>query len=76
MNKEEHKAPEHKAAHGHKDVHEHKADEQTELHELDTAEREGKLLTGAQRGRLADLRQADTLAKVEAMLHSDKKDKK
>mgnify|MGYP001569982191 CR=1 FL=1 len=51
-------------------------DERTELAELDTAERAGQVLTGDQRGRLADLRRADILAAVSAMWHPDKKEKK
>lgn len=53
-----------------------KADERTELDGLDAAERAGQVLTGAQRGRLADLRRADILATVANMLHPDKKEKK
>jgi hypothetical protein len=56
--------------------HDEKEHQDAELHELDAAERAGQVLTGAQRGRLADLRQADTLSKVSAMLRPDKKDKK
>lgn len=53
-------------------AHQEKTHEQTELERLDAAERAGELLTGEQRGRLADLRRADILLAVEAMLHQDK----
>lgn len=41
-------------------------DEQAELNALDAAEREGQVLTGAQRGRLADLRHDAILAEMTA----------
>jgi hypothetical protein len=53
-----------------------KAGEQAELHALDAAERDGHVLTGAERGRLADLRRADILDVVATLLPPDKKEKK
>lgn len=40
------------------------SDELHELKQLDAAERSGQVLTGAERGRLADLRRAEILAAV------------
>lgn len=43
-------------------------EQQAELRMLDTEERTGKVLTGAERGRLADLRRAEILETVQGML--------
>lgn len=43
-------------------------DEQDELVQLDADERAGKVLTGGQRGRLADLRRAEILSTVSEWL--------
>jgi hypothetical protein len=44
------------------------AQERAELAQLEADERAGKVLTGAERGRLADLRRADILDAVKALL--------
>lgn len=43
-------------------------EQQKELHLLDAEERAGKTLTGAEKGRLADLRRAEILETVKEML--------
>jgi hypothetical protein len=42
--------------------------ERAELSQLDADDRVGKVLTGAERGRLADLRRAEILDQVASML--------
>jgi hypothetical protein len=44
------------------------AQERETLHELDAAERSGQVLTGAQRGILADLRRAEIIASVMSLV--------
>lgn len=44
------------------------ADERVELTRLDQAERAGQVLTGAERGRLADLRRAEILDAVTKLM--------
>ncbi len=44
------------------------ADERAVLVLLDAAERDGRVLTGAERGRLADLRKAEILDEVRGLL--------
>lgn len=44
------------------------AEERDEFSRLDTAQRDGKLLTGAELGRLADLRRAEILETVQGLL--------
>jgi hypothetical protein len=44
------------------------SEQQAELHLLDAEERAGKVLTGAEHGRLADLRRAEILETVKEML--------
>lgn len=43
-------------------------EQQAELRMLDAEERAGKHLTGAEKGRLADLRRAEILETVQGML--------
>jgi hypothetical protein len=43
-------------------------EERAELAQLDAAERDGLVLTGGERGRLADLRRAEILATVAGLL--------